>query len=125
MAADPVSYFDTTLVNDRLNVRLLRPGWRAYDEAEGIILRHLEAGIRALLIDKRGYYSTEPYDRAAAYAASVGRAVGMHSAKLAVVLNEADHHEKAICAQAMRYGARVLTTTNVDEAVQWLDGEIN
>lgn len=84
----------------------------------------LDAGARRILVDKRQMVTSWDSSVCKETVKAVGRIFGHHQAKLAVVIDQRDHIEKATCLGIMQHGAKVLSTYDIEEAKSWLAGEI-
>ena len=84
----------------------------------------LNSGARHILVDKRQMIT--PWDAPVCKSSveAVGHALNRHSARLAVVIDRADHIEKAACLGIMQHGGKVLSTYDMEEAQNWLSGNI-
>ncbi len=84
----------------------------------------LDAGARRILVDKRQMVTSPDSNVCKETVKAVGRIFGHHQAKLAVVIDQNDHIEKATCLGIMQHGVKVLSTYDIEEAKSWLAGEI-
>lgn len=89
----------------------------AYEQA-------LVCGARRLLVDKRAFITPWHTSVCKDSVRATGKLLNRYSARLAVVIDPFDHIEKAACLGIMQNGGKVLSTYDMGEAHNWLDGSI-